>query len=58
MAIVRMNDLHNALGEMPKEVSNNNQKVRTKAQRSQIAKTNVVPFKGLVGDYTMVHSAN
>lgn len=48
--------LHNALENVYKEVSKRNRMNRTRAQKWQNAKTNVLPLNITVGDYVMIRT--
>lgn len=54
---VQVDEIHRALQEMHKKVSDNNRKDRTKAQRIHSAMTRVVPISFHVGDYVKIHPA-
>lgn len=58
MAIGRRNGLYDALGEMHKLFSNNNQKDRTKSQRTPNAKNNFYLFNIRVGECVMGNPMN
>lgn len=56
--IAHVNDLHSALEEMHKGLSNNDDLLGTKAQAIHSAITNVQPINFLIGDNIMMRSAN
>lgn len=52
--ILRINELHSTPNKMHEKVSNNNTRMRNKAQRSHNSKTNVMPNNFHVVDHVMI----